>query len=252
MCDLSISSTDGGLASEPGEGTFTYEDGTVVDLVAVPDTGYHFVNWTGDVSTINDVNSASTTITMNGDYSIVANFEPVVGVQTQCVESATGTGEVCITTSHGFIEDLEALPSIPPAPPADIVFPHGMFSFKVTGLELGQTVTITVELPGPVPSGTRWWKEHMGAWYSIPITVIEPNVISFTLTDGVFPGDSDKTEDGVITDPGGPGNPVPLLTVGWEGSPVNKAGVIAPWIALLATMTAGAGLLVLRRRLTQN
>ena len=39
------------------------------------DEGYRFVNWTGDVGTIANVNAASTTITMNGDYSITANFE---------------------------------------------------------------------------------------------------------------------------------------------------------------------------------
>ena len=37
--------------------------------------GFRFVNWTGDVETVADVNSASTTITMNGDYSITANFQ---------------------------------------------------------------------------------------------------------------------------------------------------------------------------------
>jgi uncharacterized repeat protein (TIGR02543 family) len=46
----------------------------VVSLVAIPDAGYRFVNWTGDVGTITNVNAASTTITMNGDYSITANF----------------------------------------------------------------------------------------------------------------------------------------------------------------------------------
>jgi len=42
--------------------------------VAVPDEGYRFGEWTGDVGTIADVNTAITTITMNGDYSITANF----------------------------------------------------------------------------------------------------------------------------------------------------------------------------------
>jgi len=46
----------------------------VVDLVATPDGGYRFVNWTGDVGTIGNVNAATTIITTNGDYSITANF----------------------------------------------------------------------------------------------------------------------------------------------------------------------------------
>jgi len=72
--DLTISSTSGGSVTTPGEGTFTYDEGTVVDLVAEADAHYQFVNWTGDVGTIADVNAAITTITMNGDYAITANF----------------------------------------------------------------------------------------------------------------------------------------------------------------------------------
>jgi len=79
--NLTVSTTEGGEMTAPGDGTFTYDEGTAVPLVAFPHTGYRFVNWTGDVSTIDDVNAASTTITMNGDYSITANFaeeEPII------------------------------------------------------------------------------------------------------------------------------------------------------------------------------
>jgi outer membrane protein assembly factor BamB len=72
--DLTISSTAGGSVTAPGEGTFPYDRGTVVDLVAEAEDGYSFVNWTGDVDTIADVEDAETTITMNGDYSITARF----------------------------------------------------------------------------------------------------------------------------------------------------------------------------------
>jgi uncharacterized repeat protein (TIGR02543 family) len=71
---LTISSTDGGSVTNPGEGTFTFDEGTVVNLVAEADTGYRFVNWTGDVGTVANVNAAITTITMSGDYTISANF----------------------------------------------------------------------------------------------------------------------------------------------------------------------------------
>jgi hypothetical protein len=72
---LTISITEGGSVTEPGEGRFTYAAGTVVDLVASPASGYRFVNWTGDVGTVVDVNNASTAVTMNGHYSIAALFE---------------------------------------------------------------------------------------------------------------------------------------------------------------------------------
>ncbi len=72
---LAVHSTGGGSVITPGEGTSAYDEGTVVNLVAEAEDGYQFVNWTGDVGTIPDVNTVSTTITMNDDYSITANFE---------------------------------------------------------------------------------------------------------------------------------------------------------------------------------
>ena len=80
--NLTVASTTGGSATTPGEGTFPYDKGTVVNLVASPASGYRFVKWTGDVGSIVNVNAASTTITINGNYAITANFEsalPTVG-----------------------------------------------------------------------------------------------------------------------------------------------------------------------------
>ena len=71
---LTISSTSGGSVITPGEGTFTYNQGKVVRLVARSALGYAFAGWTGDVETINTVKSFSTTITIDGDCSITANF----------------------------------------------------------------------------------------------------------------------------------------------------------------------------------
>jgi len=87
--DLTISSTGGGSVSTPGEGTFPYDTGTVVNLAAVADEGYQFTGWTGDIEEIGDPASAETTITMNGNYSITANFceRPVVSLAFNGVEA---------------------------------------------------------------------------------------------------------------------------------------------------------------------
>jgi len=71
---LNIIGPAGGSVTTPGEGRFTYEEGTVVNLVAKPDSGYKFAKWTGDVDTIDNVNVSSTNITMNGNYYIYAQF----------------------------------------------------------------------------------------------------------------------------------------------------------------------------------
>jgi uncharacterized repeat protein (TIGR02543 family) len=77
--DLTIASTSGGSVTAPGEGTFTYGQGRVVRLVARPCLGYTFVRWTGDVTTITTVNSFSTTIIMDENCSITANFDCACG-----------------------------------------------------------------------------------------------------------------------------------------------------------------------------
>ena len=75
---LTINSTTGGNVTVPGEGTFgPYANGTVVSLTATPDASYTFVNWTGDVGTITNVSAANTTITMQANYSITANFASI-------------------------------------------------------------------------------------------------------------------------------------------------------------------------------
>jgi uncharacterized protein YkwD len=73
-CALTILSTAGGTVVTPGEGTFNYTEGRVVNLLAEPAEGYQFVSWTGDVGTIANASAASTTITATGSCSIRANF----------------------------------------------------------------------------------------------------------------------------------------------------------------------------------
>jgi hypothetical protein len=109
--DLTISSTEGGSVTDPGEGTFTYDEGTVVNLVAVEaEQGYQFVNWTGDVGTIANVNAARTTITMNGDYSITANFVRVhsLTISSTAGGSVTAPGEGAFPYRAGSVVDLVA------------------------------------------------------------------------------------------------------------------------------------------------
>jgi len=86
--DLTISSSPGGNVTTPGEGIFTYDEGTVVDLVAEAQEGYRFDRWTGDVDTIDNVEAASTSITVNGNYSIIANF----AVATRCFIATAAYG----------------------------------------------------------------------------------------------------------------------------------------------------------------
>lgn len=91
---LTITSTGGGTVITPGEGTFICTDGQVVNLVAEPEEGYEFVNWTGCVGTVANATAASTTITTNARYSIQANF------------SGNSTGPDGITYNETEVEQL--------------------------------------------------------------------------------------------------------------------------------------------------
>ena len=65
---LSVVSDNGIVTKNPDQATYHLND--VVQLTADPDAGYHFVNWSGNVtSTDNPVN-----VTITGDMSVTANY----------------------------------------------------------------------------------------------------------------------------------------------------------------------------------
>jgi alpha-tubulin suppressor-like RCC1 family protein len=110
--NLTIASSTGGSVTTPGEGTFTYDEGEVVNLAATPDAGYQFANWTGDVSAIADVDAAATTITMNEDYSIMANFVALydLTIDSSGPGEVTSPGEGTFAHLYGTVVDLVATP----------------------------------------------------------------------------------------------------------------------------------------------
>jgi hypothetical protein len=71
---VNISSTTGGTVTDPGEGVFRYPRGTEVTLVAHAEPGFHFAMWQGNTDTFGDAESATTTVTINNYYFIMANF----------------------------------------------------------------------------------------------------------------------------------------------------------------------------------
>ena len=112
------------------------------------------------------------------------------------------------------------------------------------GGTLPTELVVEVACPGGICSGVvlQWWD---GADW---MPVVAPTSVVSGKIQFVLSATSSPTIAQLTGTPFGLGG---LSTVGWEGSPVNKAGVIAPWIALMAAMMAGAMLLVLRRRRVQ-
>jgi len=109
---LTIDSTAGGEVVKPGEDTFEYEEGKVVELRAVADEGYHFIGWTGDVGAIADTTANRTTIEMLDDHTITAEFE--IDTYTLDVSSTEGgyvvePGEETYEYDHGTNVYLEVV-----------------------------------------------------------------------------------------------------------------------------------------------
>jgi len=145
------------------------------------------------------------------------------------VASATGAGTVTFATSAGSIIDLTALATTPCGSLADLTFPYGFFSFDITTIPAGSTVTITITLPSTTPANTQYWKCQNGAWVNTTSLLGDndgDNVLTLTITDGGL-GDADGLANGTIVDPGGPA--IPVL----PGLPAPRASASPPSLTWL-------------------
>jgi len=108
---LSVSAGHGGTVTSPGIGDFAYLAGTSVSLSAAPDPGYAFSHWSGDVG---DSKSPSTSITLNGDASVSANFVSATLVTLSVSAGEGGSivspGEGSFKVRKGSTVSIEAAP----------------------------------------------------------------------------------------------------------------------------------------------
>ncbi len=114
-CTVSLSSSEGGSISDPGEGTFTYERTTMLRLLAKADSGYVFTAWTGTCfSTQNPV-----WIYLDRDYQVCAVFSPVgeilasAGAEDETILIPAGTYRENTTISGRSIHLVGREPSDP-------------------------------------------------------------------------------------------------------------------------------------------
>jgi len=118
---LSISSTSGGSVINPGEGSFQYSQGSSATIEAEADEYYHFLVWTGtaaDACDVADPCAISTAVTMDANYTIVANFEadppdvtpPDPNPMTWAsVPTATGSSSIIMTATDANDESLPVM-----------------------------------------------------------------------------------------------------------------------------------------------
>ena len=128
------------------------------------------------------------------------------------VATVTGTGAVTFSPDAGAVTEAAAVAeaTLPTAGKPDVTFPHGLFSFTISDIPVGSSVTVTLTLPSSVPQGIEYWKyDAVQGWLEVTSLLGDDdgdNVLTLTLTDG-GPGDGDGVANGTIVDPGGPGVP---------------------------------------------
>ena len=177
--NLTVSSTQWGSVRLPGEGSFTYAAGTVVELDAIEDDGFQFTGWVGDTDSIDDVDAARTTILVDADYSITATFQEDPSLSSPPVwhelvltstvgGNVTDPGEGSFEYNDGSVVDLVAEPA------------EGFMFLEWTG-DVSTVVDVTTAVTGivmrgdcqiqarfdslieDVPSPIRWWWFLIGA-----------------------------------------------------------------------------------------
>jgi glyoxylase-like metal-dependent hydrolase (beta-lactamase superfamily II) len=130
-------------------------------------------------------------------------------LQTQQVNTATGTGTATFATSSGSMTGLASsiATGCGSSPSGSLGFPHGFFSYNITSITPGSTAIVTITLPSAMPVNTQYWKCINSQWVNVTSILGSndgDNVLTLTLTDGGM-GDADGLANGTIVDPGGPG-----------------------------------------------
>jgi hypothetical protein len=214
---------------------------TIFDPPTITVTGMlKYAHWTGSAWDIQTLDQETTTregptgigVIRGGKWSSIAldsydlpkisygNLVPSISIlslhyahfippDTATVKTATGTGTATFSTSAGGIAKLTAADSTPCGTLSGFSFPHGFFSFAITDILAGSTVTITITLPSDMPTNTQYWKCINGQWVNATSILGDndgDNILTLTITDG-SQFDADGQVNGTIVDPGVPAVP---------------------------------------------
>lgn len=156
------------------------------------------------------------------------------GPKTPPPVTVTGTkGQtISLSASSGTIANAQGTPTAATVP-GSFNYPDGFFSYQVTGLTPGATVTVTLKTPaGTAPTDYVKCDSNSDNCASFAGASISGDDIVLTLTDGGA-GDADGKADGVITDPGAPA--VKLA---------RETGFYVPFEATPSTTETGQGIFV--------
>ncbi|MFW5907773.1 MAG: InlB B-repeat-containing protein [Candidatus Natronoplasma sp.] len=279
--ELTIESTEGGEVIEPGEGTFEYEEGETVELEAVPDEDYEFVEWMGDDAPIGDPTLNRTTITIEADHTITAEFQEEVAEYYNLTVDVEGEGMIYFEPEEEeYEEDTEVTIEAIPAEGYEFVEWRGdhedteeeititMDSDKVITAYFAQKPSFEIEITSP-EDGKEFEKgEEVDVIYEIENTgdlegerdiefYVDGELVETKESVSIEP---DGTHDGYFTWEAEEEGDVELLvrSVSDEGTLESEASVnvavadsISYWwivLPLLAVVAVIAALLLIKRK----
>ncbi|PAT35265.1 IPTL-CTERM sorting domain-containing protein [Vandammella animalimorsus] len=215
---------------------------------ATANTGFAFDGFSGDCTgatcALTNVTSAKSVTAAFKD--VRRRFEgttaPPSGAGAPAVATFTGGGANC-----RFDAGSTAFIAAPAAPPSGQSLPHGAFRFKLTGCDVGSTVTMSVQWPGAVGGALKYGRASASAtadsFYAHPGISASGSVTSITLTDGGL-GDADNAANGEISDPLAA---TTAITAGPMG--VTAVPTLGHWgLMLLGLAVAGLGARRLRHK----
>lgn len=111
---LTITSGTYGNVTVPGEGTFEYSQATTVDVEAVSTDSntYSFAGWTGsavNAGKVQDASLACTTVTVDGNYTLQANFGSSIQCELVVVSDGNGTATGAGSYDYGSTVAIHAV-----------------------------------------------------------------------------------------------------------------------------------------------
>lgn len=161
-----------------------------LDLNGIPDDQQIDFDWDGDG--VADIGVKSAKGVNSGGQQIQAGIEGVANV-------ASVTSMMTVPPDNTDTKNR----------PYELL--SGLVAFKVQVVDPAEFVELKIYLSPPAPSSALWYKyDSINGWREYPHAEFAPNRthVILTLKDGTATyGDTDKTVDGFIIDPGGPGSP---------------------------------------------
>ena len=158
-------------STDPAVGNHQYDQNTNVTVKALPATGYRFVNWTGPVA---GSTSATTTVYMDGDKTVTANFEPVprykLTMQTDPAGGAGGTTSP-VEGEHQYDENTTVTVQ---------AFPNTGYKFDRWQGDVASTTNPTTTV---VMNGNKTVIAFFAAIPQYSITILPPDDTNMGYTD---------------------------------------------------------------------